>query len=288
MALAVARIRAAGGGVMLTATLFWSGLLSMHAKDWAAGRVFYEEAMPMARRLPFKLWLQWMLDHMAFASMGLDDFVAARSYCEEGLAESRASGLVGHGNYSSLLDKMATIERRLGQIDQAAMYMAEATELARTAAFGSDARRRIRLVPMLARLADLHLLLDDIDAARGALREAVDALDGLDPVETETLVVSQPPVGSVLESLARLDERERRPVDAVELLAAAAAWRSELSQPLHSDEAEAVGAQVVALRTALGNEAFDLAWGRGEQEADRLGRARRSLLDGPVGGAGKP
>ena len=279
MARAVGRSRDAGGGLMLIATLFWSGLLSIHAKDWAVGRAFYEEAMPMARRLPYKLWLQWMLDHLAATAMGLDDFVAARSYCEEGLAESRAAGLVGLGNYPSLLANLADLERRLGQFDQAAMYMQEATDLARSAHFENDDRRRIGLVPMLAGLADLHLLLDEIDAARSALREAVEALDGLDPVEIESMIVVQAPVGSVLESLSRLSKREDRPVDALELLAAAAAWRSELRQPLSSERAQAVAAQVAALRAELGDEAFDSAWARGEQETDRLGRARRSLLD---------
>ncbi|HUQ04784.1 MAG TPA: adenylate/guanylate cyclase domain-containing protein, partial [Kofleriaceae bacterium] len=128
MAIALNEARAAGGGVLLTLCVFWSGMFAYHARAWSTALAFYEELVPLAARFTDRMLLQWALDHLAGIALSTGDLKAARAYSEEGLAVSRAAGLTGRGNYAYLIRNLADIEAQLGNLDQAVVYQREVVE----------------------------------------------------------------------------------------------------------------------------------------------------------------
>lgn len=270
---------AAGGGYVLAMVLFWSGLMSMHAHDWAVARRFYERALPMVRRLPHKVVAQWTLDHVASACLELDDLPAARAYSEEGLAVSRAGGIAGQGNYPSLLANLALIEELLDNPAQAALYQRESVAIVRTHEV-DESRARYNVAGALAALGRLEVASGDVDAARHAVTEAVDLIDGLEPIMLESAVAAPPPVGATLTAVAALLAATGRERDAVVLRGAAEAFRLENDYPEPTGRrAEVAAARAAALRDAVGESAYDAAWSDGLALAadHRIGRMRALL-----------
>ena len=244
---------------VLGTILFWSGLMSMHAADWAAARAFYEESMPHFRRFSYKLWLQWELDHVAGACIEMGDLVAARSYAEEGLAVSKAYGLVGMGNYADLLRTVGVIEHDLGNFDQAKLYLRESLELKR-------ARGRPHFIA--AGLLDLAQVEADSDAVQDAARlclEAIAILRDLEPVELESGATMQPPIGAALDSAAALASHAADPDGAAELLGASDAWRRSLKDNVSGRAKLRRNRLIDSVTAAIGRGAYGAASERGAE-----------------------
>lgn len=249
--------RDSGNGIALGSLLFWSGIAAMNARAFADARAFYEEGLPHFARLRHKLWLQWELDHVAGCCANLGDLDAARSYAEEGLAVSRASGLVGRGNYANLLTTLGAVEVFTGRYDQAALYERESLELAR------GIGRPHMLAYALATLASTEAELGNVAAARELVREALEVTEPLEPVQLETGMIQHPPLPTVFDSAASIALHTGDAESGLRLRAAASRIRAERDDPTSELGRELAAKSVARLRAQLPDAVADAAWDTG-------------------------
>jgi hypothetical protein len=274
LALAREQARATGNEFAVSMTLFGSGIMSMHAREWIAARQFYEESIVYLGRLRHKLWLQWALDHIALACVHLEDLDAARAYAEEGIAVSRASGLVGQGNYGSLLSTLGAIESFTSRDDQAALYKRESLAIAR------QNRDRPHTIAMeLAVLAATEAVLGNIEVARVLVREGLELALQLEPVRLDAGMIESPPVPPALDAVSMIAGDVGEPEVGLKLRAVANRIRSEQGDILASLATELAERRVASLRAALETDVADAASAAGAAMAldDAIAEARRIL-----------
>lgn len=118
MRAAVDSARKTNNAWLLSYSLFGTGLAHYLAGRPEEALPFYEEAIPLMRRGPSKLSLQWALDHISKILFGFDRLEEARPYVDEAMRISKDYDLE-QGNYWSIVQTLALLEEHEGSIDQA-------------------------------------------------------------------------------------------------------------------------------------------------------------------------
>jgi tetratricopeptide (TPR) repeat protein len=257
-------------------TSFWSGLASVHAEDWTAAWRHYERALPYFRRLPYKIPLQWTLDHLSHVTLQAGDLASSRAFTEEGIALSRATGLAkGDSNYPSLLGTASAFERSLGNHAQAAMYLQEAVDLLERSVshspdyYDSDSRPHV-LAATQGRLAAARSILGEIAEALRLLDTAIETTRGLTTVQSTSGFAQDPPDKSIARATARVAFESGLHREAAVLLGASGDVDEEaVPAPLRSGIAD-------QLRSQLGED-FAAAIEEGAAHADPLDLAAQTI-----------
>lgn len=252
-----------------TIATFWSGICCMRAMDWTKAVEYYEDALVRFRRVSYKLYTQWALDHLSVAALHLGDHAASRAYAEEGVALSVASGLGAETNLPYLYERLGYLEGLRGDHAQSARYYEQALAgvTVRTNAHDHAALR--------ANLASALVECGELDAARSHLQTAIEVTTPLEPTATRTGGVAEPPVANIANAVARLALAVGLGDEAAELAGAVArlhpsvtatpATRERMAR-FHSD-----------LRAAVGDERFEAAMKVGSDLDAPLQRARDVL-----------
>lgn len=117
---AVEKARLSRNIFLLSGALADTGMAYLFSGEIEEALPYYEEAIPLARLgRREKLFLQFVLDHIAGMLIDLDRADEARPYLEEALEVSRGYDLEGKGNYWGILQKLARVDELDGLIDQA-------------------------------------------------------------------------------------------------------------------------------------------------------------------------
>ncbi|HUR49017.1 MAG TPA: adenylate/guanylate cyclase domain-containing protein [Acidimicrobiales bacterium] len=249
---------------------FWSGIAAMRAEEWTEALGHYAEVLPTFRRVSHKLYVQWVLDHMSYAALSLDDLPAARAYAEEGITTSADSGLGEGSNLYLLLERLGLLEALRGDATQAAHYYERAIALVNPDRGPHD------YAALVANLASARAQSGELDEARRHAREAIDVIGRLEDVTLPTGAVQPPPIGNALRAVARLALAAGKPREAAELAGAVVAIHPLDKSPAHAREY--VGRFHDALAEALGgSEQLAKAMAKGAEMPDPLSRAREVL-----------
>jgi predicted ATPase/DNA-binding SARP family transcriptional activator len=249
------------------------GHLHRLSGDYVASRVFLEQAVVLRAELGDGVgaaWSRWQLGVLARYE---GDYAGAEALYEQSLAEFEAeedaSG-VAHVRYS-----MADVARLRGDHDVATdLYLASLAKL-------RDKGDRRCVASILYNLGALELGRADRVGARALLRQSLALRRELG---------DQSGVAECLEGFAALDEPGGDPISAVRLLAVADALRTRTGSARPSSDDQAIADRLRALRTSVGDEAFDAAWRAGQDlDPDVVAAAMQdSGPDGPAPGPFPP
>ena len=254
------------GSLWFAGALFWSGIAAMRAGDWSEALASYQEVLPLFRRVQYKLYAQWVLDHLSEAAVQLGDFPAARAYAQEGVALSIDAGLVSEGNIAHLHARLAALESLRGDHALAARYYEDAIAVVISHEDLHDE------AAMRANLAAELVQAGEPQRARPLIDLALDLTETLEPVTLPSGATYPPPISNAVHAVARLALAAGRAEEAAELLGAVMALHPlETSSP-------ATRQRMFAFRSEIGAElsvdGLAAALARGSQLAEPLARAR--------------
>ncbi len=251
-----------------TMAVFWSGVASMRAAEWRSATAYYEQALVLFRRVSYKLYSQWVLDHLSTAALQLKDYAAARAYAEEGVAVSVAGGLGADSNLAYLYERLGYLEWRRAEHSQSAHYYQQALAHMSVGVNAHDhAALRCNLAVALAAGGEL-------DQARDQLATALEIIESLTTVTLATGAVAEPPVANLAQGLAHLALAVALPEEAAEL-----AGLSLKLHPVPLTSSTSPGARLHnELKIALGDEdRYNSAIARGAALEEPLVRIRQVL-----------
>ena len=252
-----------------TVAAFWSGICCMRAADWTSAVEHYEDALVRFRRVSYKLYTQWVLDHLSVAALQLGDFAAARAYAEEGVALSMASGLGANSNLPYLYERLGYLEGLRGEHAQSARYYEQALE-------GVSLRQNAHdHAALRANLASALVECGELDEARVHLQAASEVTETLEPVATPIGEVTPPPVSNIANAVARLALAVGLADEAAELAGAVSKLHpAETATPATR---ERVAGFHAAIKSAVGATRFEAGMEAGAGLENPLRRAREVL-----------
>jgi len=258
------------GGWEHTVALFWSGVAAMRAGDWVAATKYYQQVLPMYRRVSYKGYTQWVLNHLSTAALQLGDCAAARAYAEEGVTLSVESGLGADTNLPGLYERLGYLETVRDDYAQSARYYKQALQLMSNQRSGYD---------HAALQANLAAALVECGELEGARAHMVTALDLTERLETETRPTGEvidPPVANVAQAVARLALAFGLADEAAELAGVVERFHPrETASPLTRERMDSFRLKV---QSRLAEESqFDAAMKRGAALDDPLRRTREVL-----------
>lgn len=255
------------GSLWFAGVLFRSGIAAMRARDWMAAIELYQEVLPFFRRVRFKIYAQWVLDHLSEAALQLGDFAAARAYAEEGVAMSAEAGLAASGNIAHLYARLASLEGLRGDHARAARYYEQAIIVVTAHQDLHDE------AAMRSNMAAELIQAGDLESAQKHIRASITLTEDLAPLTLPNGMTYPPPISNAVHAVARLALAAGKTKEAAELAGAVTA--------LHPIEtwSPATRQRMTAFRAAIAerlgdDEQLDLAFARGEQIEDPLVRAR--------------
>jgi predicted ATPase/DNA-binding SARP family transcriptional activator len=234
-----------------TATLCWMVGRRDEAND------YHQQALRAFRHSGDDEGAAWTTMCLAVSAAERDDPLTATRLAEEALSSP-------HGNPRTRVAALIILSRlafHAGDHERALQLCGEAVELART--LGD----RWLLGAGLTNLAESTRQANDYDTAEALLLEALGmALD----------LGSQGHIAGILESLADVHVEQHRFAQAIRVLAAADAYRSDRGLPLSHLEGQRVEGIIAKARTEAGPIRFGLAWASGQ--ALTLGQVTQDLL----------
>lgn len=274
-ALAAARAGSAvRGSLRFAMALFWSAIAAMRARDWKAAIESYQEVLPLFRRLQYKLYAAWALDHLSEAAVQNGDFSAARSYAEEGMRICREGGLGRWGNLAHLYARLGSLESLRDDHWQAARYYERAVDLVTAPGEVHDE------AAMRANLAAELIQGGACDQARPHLQLALELTENLKPVTLPIGATFPPPIANAAHAVARWALSNGLAEEAAELAGVVTAMHPiETASP--ATRQRMVGLRA-AIAQALGDDKrLDAAYARGAGLDQPLARARQVFDTAP-------
>ncbi len=222
------------------------GIVSHQTGQYVQAKSFYEEALEINRELGNRSSEARVLNNLGIVANSLGDRALARSLYEEALKVSRELG--NRSEEGLNLNNLGNVLFAQEDLDGAEDLFRQALEISReVSSRAGEALNLNNLGQVLHRKGDTEeaqkCLLDSL-AIR---REQGDRLG----------------MAFTFEGLARVAASEEEPEDAVGYLAAAASLRAEIGSPLAPADQRELDDLIAALKSEMGQPAFDAAWERG-------------------------
>ncbi len=215
--------------------------------DYARAMAMHEEALVLHREVGDLRGIAYALLNLAvMASSVQQDYPRAIVSYEEALTISRSLG--NQQTIASVLNNLADIAVRLGDQPRALVLLEESLALFRE----------------LGRLTGVATVLENmgrIACAQGDTRRATELLHESLRLAWQTRTPEK--IAGSLEGLAEVAWAERRTDAAARLYGAAVALRERASVLIWPADSPTYDRTVAAVRTALGDEAFAVAWEAG-------------------------
>jgi len=283
---ALARAGALGDRAMMACVHNLFGMIDIYQSDYAAARTHLEAALAINRELGNRASEADNLGNLAFVAGEVGDHEHAQAGWTRGLAIKRElgdqAGIAGTlcmlGNEVAHLGDMTaarahlqeslTLSRELGEARWIAYSLFSLASLATAEGDYESARafhaeslalaeqigHRHGLIMLHRALGGLAVLEGDLQAAAAELAESLRiALEIEEPLG----------VAQALEGFAGLALAAEQSERAARLQGAAEAMREQLGTPLTPAEQPRHDGETAALRSALGDDAFEAAWAEG-------------------------
>lgn len=238
--------RQLGARFRVSAELINLGVMARLQGDYTRARATLEEALSQMRDLGDRAGIAETLTYLATVWVDLADLGRATALCEEAMALCREAGLELHAS---------EVRRLLGRV---AMYQgdyARATELLQgSLRFFRERRQQLRAAYTLSHLGDVARAQGDLPRAAALHRDSLRAL---------ATAGHKRGVCFALEGLAAVALAQGASQRAAALFGAAAALREQVGTPLQPADRPDYDRAIATLRSALGEAAFEAAWGEG-------------------------
>ena len=226
--------------------------------DYARALAMHEEALLLRREVGDLRGIAYALLNLAvMASSVQQDYLRAIAWYEEALTISRSLG--NQQMIASVLNNLADIAVKRGDQARALALLEESLALFR------ELGRLTGVATVLENMGRIARVQGDIRRATELLRESL-------RIAWQTRTPEK--IAGSLEGLAEVAWAERRADDAARLYGAAAALRERAGVLIWPADSPTYERSVAAVRTALGNEAFAVAW-----EAGRTTPLERVIAD---------
>lgn len=231
----------------VAATLRSLGNIAEEQGQVAEARRLYEQSLAGYHELGDRWGEAAVLNNLGLAAYHAGEFEAARPWMENSLAIFRALGEAWA--VSVTLFNLGNLSFDQGDLDSAERLLLESLAIAR----GLDDPAGI--AGALGSLGYIAYRRGDHAAARACYRESF-------PLLAES--GDQQDIAEWLESLALLAQAEDKPALAAQLFGAASALRVAIGVPVAAKDAVETAERIAALRTEMGDAAFEAAWSAGE------------------------
>lgn len=235
------------------------GVLAQSQGELARARELFEETLAIFREIGHTLGIGWTLRNLGAVAHLRGDPAAAVACYEESLAVLRQ--LSDRPGTARVLGSLGILARLRGEAARSRALLEESLALMESA---GDVRGTCMA---LAALASLARMRGDAPEARGRLRRTILLAREVGDVES---------VARSLALLSALAGRDGAHPRAAELAGAACALHDHLLASLEADERADMEAALAAAKAALGVEAFDAVWTRG-QVLDQAAAATRGI-----------
>jgi predicted ATPase/DNA-binding winged helix-turn-helix (wHTH) protein/Tfp pilus assembly protein PilF len=240
--------------------LRWAGLLAMYQADYPAAQELQEEALAIYRRVGDRLGIARVLINLGIIVTDQANHSAARLLFEEAMVIHRELG--DQQGIAIVLTNLGMVTQLLGNHSAAQAMYEEALAIQRT--LGDRG-----MIAILTHNVGRTLYLQgDYSRAQAMLKEALAIWNDL---------ASRLWLASSLEDFACLAWLQAHPARAARLWGRAARLREEIGSAQSPRAQATIGPYVAAVRTAMGDDAFESAWAAGRSMA--LDQVTRELLE---------
>jgi predicted ATPase/class 3 adenylate cyclase len=273
-----------GEGALRARALNSAGYIACKQGDYPRARALHEAALAAYRELDDRRGIADTISHLSFVAVRRGDYSAARALAGESLAASKelqhrmgaatslnVLGIAarGQGDFAAargLHEEARAIWAELGSAQGVATALINLSTTACDQGDFASARARCEeVLPIYQELGDrggIALVLRNrgrVAQAEGNLPEGRSLLEESLRIRRE--MEDRDGLAELLESFAHLLAAEARPPDAARLWGAAEALREQLDAQL----APARDVWAAAVRTVLGEQAFEAAWLEGRR-----------------------
>jgi DNA-binding CsgD family transcriptional regulator/tetratricopeptide (TPR) repeat protein len=222
--------------------------VALKREEHGRAQRLYEEGLALSREMSETWWLAYSLSNLALVTHYRGNSARATELYEESMDLFREQG--SKYNLAACLSDLAMVVYSQGDLRQAAQLTEEGITLFREL----GARREV--APSLCNLGWIALLQDDLGRASELYRESLslswDA--GLNPV-----------VQKVLEAIACVAGAKGEAERTAQLWGAAQALHQTKGIPRAIDFLDVADGRISAVRSGMGEEAWEEAWRRGRE-----------------------
>jgi predicted ATPase/class 3 adenylate cyclase/Tfp pilus assembly protein PilF len=241
------------------------GFVALHREEYGQAKELFEEGLELSREMSDTWWLASFLLFLAIVPHYLGDYERATELTEESMDLFREQG--DKHSLAHCLNNLAMMVYSKGDLRQAGKLTEEAVALFR------ELGNRVDVAFVLCNLGWIALLQDDLGRAADFYRESLSLSweIGLNPI-----------VQSALEGFACVAGARGETERAARLWGAAQTLHETKGIPRDTDFLAEADARISAVRSDMGEEAWEEAWNRGQ--AMTLDEAVSYALEEGAGG----
>jgi predicted ATPase/Tfp pilus assembly protein PilF len=245
--------------------LVWLGFVAWQKEEYGQAKELFEEGLELSREMSDTWWLATFLLYLAIVPHYLGDYERATELTEESMDLFREQG--DKHSLAHCLNNLAMMVYSKGDLRQAGKLTEEAVALFR------ELGNRVDVAFVLCNLGWIALLQDDLGRAADFYRESLSLSweIGLNPI-----------VQSALEGFACVAGARGETERAARLWGAAQTLHETKGIPRDTDFLAEADARIPAVRSDMGEEAWEEAWNRGQ--AMTLDEAVSYALEEGAGG----
>jgi tetratricopeptide (TPR) repeat protein len=245
--------------------LVWLGFVAWQKEEYGQAKELFEEGLELSREMSDTWWLATFLLYLAIVPHYLGDYERATELTEESMDLFREQG--DKHSLAHCLNNLAMMVYSKGDLRQAGKLTEEAVALFR------ELGNRVDVAFVLCNLGWIALLQDDLGRAADFYRESLSLSweIGLNPI-----------VQSALEGFACVAGARGETERAARLWGAAQTLHETKGIPRDTDFLAEADARISAVRSDMGEEAWEEAWNRGQ--AMTLDEAVSYALEEGAGG----
>lgn len=223
------------------------GSISFEQGDYPRAQAYYEESLALRRAVGDQWDIAVTLNNLGAVWAEQGNYAAARPLLEESLAIRRVSR--DQRGVALLLNNLGNMAAEQGTYDTARSLLDESLAVFR------DLGDRRGVTYTLSNLGRVAVRQGDVQASRAYCAECLHLLADLGDKRRSA---------ECLETVAEMISTEGNKIDAVRLWSAATHLRSAIGVPVPPSERQYHDAFVEAMRTIVGEEAWDAAWITGQ------------------------
>jgi predicted ATPase/transcriptional regulator with XRE-family HTH domain len=242
--LARRRLRSKSG---VATTLSSMAVMATVHGDYMTARSLEDESLSIAREVGNKFYIAYSFQHLGDMAYRQGDLAQARMHFMESMQLFREMN--EKASMGLLLRDLGRVAYQEGNYQQAAILLEESKVVLERS--GNDHMLNYTLLA----LGELARLQGDDEQAVAYYRQSL-------KLHRDRGVVLE--VADRLEGLAKIAGRQRQPERASRLFGAAQAMRDQLGTPLPPIEHADYDRNLVVMRATLGEEAFSVAWAKGQ------------------------